>query len=45
MESLMRFDWAAWWATVTPEFALLLALPFAVAAAGWAATGRKTRPD
>lgn len=27
-------DWSAWWQTVTPEFAFLLALPFAVAAAG-----------
>jgi hypothetical protein len=26
---------AAWWRTVTPEFAFLLALPFAVALAGW----------
>lgn len=29
--------WAAWWHTVTPEFAFLLALPFVVAAAGYAA--------
>ena len=27
-------DWAAWWTTVTPEFAFLLGLPFAVAAIG-----------
>lgn len=26
------FEWTAWWATVTPEFAFLLALPFAVVA-------------
>jgi len=24
-------DWAAWWATVMPEFVFLLVLPFAVA--------------
>jgi hypothetical protein len=30
-------DWMAWWETVTPEFAFLLALPFAVAAVGLAA--------
>jgi hypothetical protein len=30
-------DWSAWWQTVTPEFAFLLALPFIVAAAGWIA--------
>lgn len=30
------FDWVAWWRTVTPEFAFLLALPFAVAAVGHA---------
>lgn len=29
----------AWWHTVTPEFAFLLGLPFAVAAAGWAVDG------
>ena len=29
-------DWAAWWETVTPEFAFLLALPFVVAAVGLA---------
>ncbi len=33
----------AWWHTVTPEFAFLLALPFAVAAAGLAATGLRRR--
>jgi hypothetical protein len=27
-------DWVAWWATVTPEFAFLLALPFVVAVIG-----------
>lgn len=27
-------DWTSWWATVPPEFAFLLALPFAVAALG-----------
>lgn len=27
-------SWSAWWATVTPEFAFLLALPFMVTAAG-----------
>jgi hypothetical protein len=27
-------SWSAWWDTVTPSFAFLLALPFAVAAAG-----------
>lgn len=26
-------SWSAWWDTVTPSFAFLLALPFAVAAA------------
>ena len=25
-------EWAAWWSTVPPEFAFLLALPFAIAA-------------
>jgi hypothetical protein len=31
----MTFDsFSAWWATVDPAFAFLLALPFAVAAAG-----------
>jgi hypothetical protein len=30
-------DFAAWWATVSPEFAFLLALPFAVAAVAFAA--------
>ncbi len=29
----------AWWHTVTPEFAFLLGLPFAVAAAGLAVDG------
>lgn len=32
-------DLAAWWATVPPEFAFLLAVPFAVAALGLAARG------
>lgn len=27
-------SWSAWWYTVTPSFAFLLALPFMVAAAG-----------
>jgi len=27
-------SWSAWWDTVPPHFAFLLALPFAVAAAG-----------
>lgn len=27
-------DLSEWWATVAPEFAFLLALPFAIAAAG-----------
>lgn len=27
-------SWSAWWDTVPPSFAFLLALPFAVAAAG-----------
>ncbi|MGE5089487.1 MAG: hypothetical protein ACM3QY_10210 [Candidatus Levyibacteriota bacterium] len=26
-------EWLAWWETVSPEFAFLLALPFVVAAA------------
>ena len=26
-------DWTAWWATVTPEFAFLLALPLMVVVA------------
>ncbi|MBU6483595.1 MAG: hypothetical protein KGR23_02220 [Betaproteobacteria bacterium] len=26
-------DWLAWWETVSPEFAFLLALPFAIAVA------------
>jgi hypothetical protein len=26
-------EWAAWWETVSPEFAFLLALPFVIAAA------------
>jgi len=30
-------DLAAWWSTVSPEFAFLLALPFAVAVLGIAA--------
>lgn len=30
-------SWAAWWATLTPAFAFLLALPFVVAAVGLAA--------
>ena len=34
-------DLAAWWATVPPEFAFLLGLPFAVAALGLWADGRK----
>lgn len=29
-------EWSAWWASVTPEFAFLLALPFGVAAVGLA---------
>ncbi|QTN21746.1 hypothetical protein HZ992_16375 [Rhizobacter sp. AJA081-3] len=33
----------AWWHTVTPEFGFLLALPFAVAAAGLAAAGLRCR--
>jgi len=27
-------EWTAWWAALTPEFAFLLALPFAVASLG-----------
>jgi hypothetical protein len=27
-----QMDWSGWWATVTPEFAFLLGLPFGVAA-------------
>lgn len=27
-------SWSAWWDTVTPSFAFLLALPFMVAAVG-----------
>ena len=30
-------DWAAWWATLTPDFVFLLALPFGVAVVGLAA--------
>lgn len=26
-------EWLAWWETVSPEFAFLLALPFVIAAA------------
>ena len=29
-------DWASWWATLTPDFVFLLALPFAVALVGLA---------
>lgn len=36
-------DMAAWWDSVPPEFAFLLALPFAVAAIGLMA-GRGQRP-
>lgn len=30
-------DWAEWWATVSPEFGFLLALPFLAATVGLAA--------
>jgi hypothetical protein len=36
-------DWAAWWASVTPEFAFLLALPFGVAAAALAGDAWRRR--
>jgi hypothetical protein len=29
-------EWHAWWSTLTPEFAFLLALPFLVGALGLA---------
>jgi hypothetical protein len=32
-------SWSAWWQSVPPTFAFLLALPFAVAAAGLLAEG------
>ena len=39
-------DWTAWWATVSPEFAFLLALPFSVAVFGLLGEAvRKRRPD
>jgi hypothetical protein len=38
-------DLAAWWQTVTPEFAFLLALPFVVGALGlWADRWRRRKP-
>jgi len=37
-------DLTSWWATVPPEFAFLLALPFAVAALGLWADGRLRAP-
>lgn len=40
----MSHRWSEWWATVPPEFAFLLALPFVVAAIGLGADtirGRK----
>lgn len=38
-------DMVAWWDSVPPEFAFLLALPFGVAAIGLAAgRQRRTRP-
>lgn len=36
-------DLAAWWATVPPDFAFLLALPFVVAALGIGADRWRTR--
>lgn len=36
-------DSVAWWHTVAPEFAFLLALPFAVAGAGLAADRLRRR--
>lgn len=39
--------WADWWATVSPAFAFLLVLPFAVVAAAWlgeVARERNSRP-
>ena len=38
-------DLIAWWATVTPEFAFLLALPFGVAAIGLAGEAWRRRRD
>jgi hypothetical protein len=37
MQTTFLDDLAAWWSTVSPEFAFLLALPFMVAALGIAA--------
>lgn len=34
MPSMLWSGWIEWWSTVTPEFALLLGLPFLVAIAG-----------
>ena len=41
MLETLRVDFAAWWSTVTPDFAFLLALPFLVA--GAAALGELVR--
>lgn len=39
-----ELDWAAWWASVPPEFAFLLGLPALVALAGAVAVWRERRP-
>ncbi len=36
-------SWSAWWDTVPPEFAFLLALPWGVAALGLAADASSRR--
>ncbi len=41
--SMFAIDWAAWWASVSPEFAFLLALPFVVAALGLVADRLRRR--
>jgi hypothetical protein len=43
---LARFldDLSAWWTTVSPEFAFLLALPVVVGVCGLAADGWRRRP-
>lgn len=38
-------SWSAWWDTVTPGFAFLLALPFAVAAMGLLGDAVRRRRD
>lgn len=39
-----ELDWAAWWASVPPEFAFLLGLPVLVALAGAIGAWRERRP-